>query len=149
MTLRAVLDTNVLVAGLSSKRGASHVLLRRGFDGCFRVLASPPLWLEYEAVLKQPRIAAMHGLDAQGVDDFLDALATVVEAVHIRYLWRPRLNDPKDEMVFETAMNGRADVLVTFNRADFTSAMQLFSPSLWTPGEFLSLLENRDAPNFR
>jgi len=35
--------------------------------------------------------------------------------VHLRFLWRPRLKDPADEMVLETAVNGGADRLVTFN----------------------------------
>jgi predicted nucleic acid-binding protein len=29
------------------------------------------------------------------------------------------LSDPGDDLVFETAVNGRADVIVTFNRRDF------------------------------
>lgn len=113
------------------------------------MLASPALWLEYEAVLKRPKITNLHGLNAESVDDFLDAMAIVVEPVHIRYIWRPQLNDPKDEMVLETAVNGCADVLVTFNNVDFASAMPLFSPSLQTPGQFLPCLVNRNDPSFR
>ncbi len=148
MNVRAVLDTNVVVAGLSSKRGASHALLRLGYAGRFAMLASPALWLEYEAVLKRPQIAHMHGLAPQGVDDFLDALAMRVEPVCIRYLWRPQLNDPQDEMVLEAAMNGRADRLVTFNGADFAKAMIALPIRLQTPAEFLAFLENRDDPSF-
>ena len=33
----------------------------------------------------------------------------------LRFLWRPRLKDPADEMVLETAVNGDADRLTTFN----------------------------------
>ena len=36
-----------------------------------------------------------------------------------RFLWRPKLRDPSDEMVLEAAINGSADALVTFNRRDF------------------------------
>jgi len=33
--------------------------------------------------------------------------------------WRPQLNDAADEMVLETAINGRADCIVTFNTRHF------------------------------
>jgi predicted nucleic acid-binding protein len=32
------------------------------------------------------------------------------------------LRDPNDELVLETAINGRASLLVTFNEEDFTAA---------------------------
>jgi len=78
---RVVLDTNVLVAGLSSRRGASHALLRRVLNHRLQMLASPVLWLEYEAVLKRPEIRRMRGLSPAGVNDVLDALAILVEPV--------------------------------------------------------------------
>jgi predicted nucleic acid-binding protein len=46
----------------------------------------------------------------------LDAIALVAEPIRISYLWRPMLPDPGDDLVLETAVNGRADVVVTFNR---------------------------------
>lgn len=143
MRTRAVFDTNLIVAGLSSRRGASHALLRQAFDGRFALLASPPLWLEYEAVLKREEIRQLHKLSEKDVDDFLDALATVVEPIHFHYLWRPQLSDPKDEMVLETAMNGQSDALVTFNIRDFKAAMTHLAPRLLTPSQFLAYLENQ------
>lgn len=141
MPYRAVLDTNVMVAALSSKRGASHALVRRAFEREFVLLASPPLWLEFESVLKRSEIVQRHRFTASEIDDFLDALAMVVEPVQLHYLWRPQLRDPQDEMVLETAINGRADALVTFNIADFEPAMALFTPRLMTPARFLAGME--------
>jgi len=143
MLKRAVFDTSLIVAGLTSRRGASHALLRQAFDGRFALLASPPLWLEYEAVLKREESKRLHRFGDKDVDDFLDALAGVAEPVHFHYLWRPQLSDPKDEMVLETAMNGQADALVTFNIRDFKVAMKHLDPQLLTPSQFLSYLENR------
>jgi len=37
-------------------------------------------------------------------------------------------------MVLETAVNGRADVLVTFNRRDFESAAATFAVEIRSPG---------------
>lgn len=142
MRTRAVFDTNLIVAGLTSRRGASHALLRQAMDGRFVLLASPPLWLEYEAILKREEVRRLHQFSDDDVDGFLDALAALVEPVHFHYLWRPQLSDPKDEMVLETVMNGQADALVTFNIRDYKAAMAHLAPRLLTPSQFLASLEN-------
>lgn len=38
----------------------------------------------------------------------ISGLAVVAEPVQLRFLWRLVLQDPADEMVLETAVNGRA-----------------------------------------
>jgi putative PIN family toxin of toxin-antitoxin system len=139
--MRVVLDTNVLVAALSSKRGASYALMRHVESRRLIPLSSPALWLEYEAVLKRPEIRAMHGLTVSRVDDFLDAFAILVTPVSLYYRWRPQLPDPKDEMVFETALNAHADALISFNRRDFVQAARRFALRLSSPAECLILLE--------
>jgi hypothetical protein len=96
--------------------------------------------LEYEAVLKRPEQLAVSGRTAATTDAFLDALSLFIESVHLHYLWRPQLRDPADEMVLETALNGRAEVLVTLNIADFHSANHFRLPVL-TPGAFLRQLQ--------
>ena len=48
---RAILDTNVLVAALRSRRGFSNRLLAQVGSGRFEIALSGPLALEYEAVL--------------------------------------------------------------------------------------------------
>lgn len=137
---RVTLDTNVLVAGLRSRNGASFRVLSRWLQGHFVACASVALWLEYEATLKRKDIATAHGLSGDEIDTILDAWARNVVPVEIRFTWRPQLPDPKDEMVLETALNGRADALVTFNRADFEKAARRFSLPLWRPQELLARL---------
>ncbi len=142
MKIRAVLDTNILVAGISSQLGASFVLLTHALNRRFELVASPALWLEYEAVLKRREIMNLHGLAANDVDDILNALAAVVTPVQSHYLWRPQLRDPNDEMVLEATVNGHADYLVTLNVRDFTLATSRWQFRLLSPGLFLRLLEN-------
>jgi putative PIN family toxin of toxin-antitoxin system len=139
--MRVVLDTNVLVAGLSSRRGASHALLRHVLNRRLTILAAPALWLEYEDVLKRADIRRLHQLSGAEVDAFLDALAILTEPVNIHFRWRPQLRDAKDEMVLETALNAGAQALVTFNRRDFQPACSRFGLRLLQPAECLTLLE--------
>lgn len=150
MQYRAVLDTNVLVAALSSRRGSSFALLNHLARQRFTLLASPALWLEYESVLKRPEVMQMHQLGAQDIDDVLHGLCAMVEPVQSHFLWRPQLRDPNDEMVLEAAINGMATHLVTFNLRDFDPPVQRhrlqsparLGPVACGPADFLKLLEN-------
>ncbi|WP_043463327.1 putative toxin-antitoxin system toxin component, PIN family [Azovibrio restrictus] len=133
---RIVLDTNILVSAARSREGASFAVLQALRQRRFVALVSVPLMLEYEAVLKRPEQLQVGGRTLAMVDAFLDALCLHVEPVHLHYLWRPQTRDAADEMVLETALNGRADALVSLNTADFSKAARRFRLSLLTPGAF-------------
>ncbi|WP_204369103.1 putative toxin-antitoxin system toxin component, PIN family [Methylocucumis oryzae] len=133
------MDTNILVAASRSRNGASHALLLALKKHQYTALASVPLMLEYEAVLKRPEQLAFTGHTLSTTDDFLNALSLFIEPVHLHYLWRPQLRDPADEMVLETALNGSAEALVTLNVSDFVTAKHFRLPVL-TPGAFLHQL---------
>jgi len=133
--VRLVLDTDVVVAAFRSDRGASRRLLLAALDREMTMLASVPLMLEYESVLKRPEHLAAIGLTTDEVDTVLDAVALVIEPVRLAFLWRPRLRDPNDEMVLETAVNGRADRLVTFNLRHLAEAAREFGLRVGRPGE--------------
>lgn len=117
-----VLDTSVLVAALRSSEGASRQLLLAALDRRFELLLSVPLVLEYEAVLTRHEHLVASGLSTEEVGQVLDDLAAVARPVRLAFRWRPRLSDPDDDMVLETAVNGSADAIVTFNRRDFEEA---------------------------
>lgn len=141
--MRIVLDTNVLVAALRSDAGASRQLLERALDQRYVLLLSVPLMIEYEAVLVRPEHLDGSNLSAKEIGMILDALAAVGESVRLSFLWRPMLKDPADEMVLETAANGRADLLVTFNRRHFAKAAELFEMTIAAPGDALRRLETK------
>ncbi len=139
--MRLVLDTDVLIAGLRSPAGASAELLRRARHGKLHMLVSVPMFIEYEAKCLEHEHLAAAGLTRADAQAFLDALSLFAVPVDIRYLWRPQLNDPADEMVLETAVNGQADALVTFNRRDFGAAPGRFGIELLLPSEALKRLK--------
>jgi len=141
--LRIVLDTNVIVAGVSSNQGASYQLLKEIPGQSFIMLVSVPLFVEYEATLKRQEICKAHGLPHHDVDILLQVWAKVCKPVSLHFLWRPQLRDPGDEMVLETAINGGAHALVTFNTTDFRQACPRFGVDLWTPATLLGRLRRR------
>lgn len=118
---------------MRSDLGASRQLLVGALQRKFEVLASVPLVIEYEAVLTRPEHLEASGLTARQVNEVLDALVKVSIPVHLRFLWRPRLKDPADEMVLETAVNGSADWLVTFNLRHLLDAGREFGISVRRP----------------
>ena len=135
--MRYVLDTNVIIAALRSTRGASAEVVRRIGQGRGAFLLSTPLLLEYEAKCKEPEHLHAFGLTVDDVDTVLNVLVARAERVDASYRWRPQLRDAADEMVLETAANGRADALVTFNARDFAAAAPRFSFDLIGPRDLL------------
>jgi len=131
--MRAVLDTDVLVAALRSPTGASRCWLRAVLSREATLILSVSLAVEYEAVLTRPDHLARIGADQVVIARLLDALCAVCEPVRVGYLWRPVLRDPDDEMVLETAMNGGATHLLTFNERDFAGAGR-FNIRIQPPG---------------
>jgi predicted nucleic acid-binding protein len=105
------------------------------------LLVSVPLVIEYEAVLTRPDHLSAAGLTVADIGAVLDAVVLVAQPVKFDFLWRPAVRDPNDDMVLETAVNGQADCLVTFNRRDFGDAVARFGIIVCAPGEALALLE--------
>lgn len=141
--MRLVLDTDVLVAAVRSDLGASRRLLRMGLEGRYRILASVPLMLEYQAVLSRQEHLNASGISVEDVSALLDTVALAAEPVRLAFLWRPLLRDSDDDMVLEAAINGEADALVSFNQRDFADAVARFGLPLWTPREALYRVEAR------
>jgi len=135
-----VLDTDVLVAAFRSDAGASRRILQAALARRFEVLLSVPLMFEYEAVLCRPEHLAASGASTEDVRDVLDGLAAVGRHVKLAFRWRPALPDPNDDMVLETALNGQAHAIVTFNERDFNPVAAQFGCLVMRPGEFLRML---------
>lgn len=140
--MRIVLDTSVVVAGLRSQLGAGNAVLREVARQRLVPLASPPLFLEYEEVLKRPEHRLVHGLSPERIDEFLAELAALIEPVELHFQWRPQTPDPNDEMVLETAINGRANALVTYNVADFAVAAKRFKISVLSPADVMKRVKH-------
>jgi predicted nucleic acid-binding protein len=92
-------------------------------------------------VLKRPEQRIAHGLTLDKIDEFLAELAALVEPVEVRFLWRPQVRDPSDEMILEAAVNGRADALVTYNIRDFDLAGKRFGIPILSPPDLLKMVK--------
>jgi len=135
MKPKIVIDTNVLVAALKSRNGASFKLLmalqREEYIPCLSV----PLFVEYESVLK--RLGLLPHLQDTEIDAILDYLLSLASIHKIFFLWRPFLKDPKDDLVLEAAFAAQSQYLVTFSLRDFQGVQDAFGIKVLTPQAFL------------
>lgn len=138
--MRVVLDTSIVTSAFRSRTGASFLLLRAVRLRRLIPLATPSLFLEYEEVLKRSEQRQVSGLSLAELDRVLGVLAVAIEPVEVHMAWRPQLRDPDDELVFEAAVNGRADALVTYNVRDFRDAARRFGVRIARPAELLEEL---------
>jgi len=133
-----VLDTNVLVSALRSKRGASYELLRSIDEGLWRPNISVALALEYEDVLKRSDLVV--GFSETEIEYFLDYIlgqGNLITGVQRR---RPLLPDADDERILELAV-ASGSMIVTHNTRHFTAA-EPFGVEVATPAQFLRTLRS-------
>ena len=104
------------------------------------MLATVPLFFEYRSGGDAAGAPRGSRSDRADVINTLDVLAALLEPVVTHFLWRPKLRDADDEMVLEAAVNGRADVIATFNTRDFGRAAEEFGIGLALPAQLLKRL---------
>jgi putative PIN family toxin of toxin-antitoxin system len=134
MLMRVVLDTNVLVAAMRSRRAASFEILSNIGKGGFDIAISVSLVLEYESVLL--RHVQSSWMSKQDIRDLVDYVCDAAIWQEIFFLWRPYLRDPGDDMVLELAVAAGCDAVVTHDIRDFSGAEAL-GVRVLTPGTFL------------
>ena len=133
-----VLDTNVIVAALRSRQGASFAILSR-IGRNWAPLISVPLILEYEEVGK--REAQRLKIPERVVEAIIHAFCFIGHQTHVHFRLRPFLPDPNDEFILELAAAGRADAIVTHNVRHFPG-IEKFGIQALTPREFLRTIES-------
>ena len=111
--IRAVLDTNVILASLLSNRGAAFEILQKLRRGEWRLILSNHLLLEYEEVLKR-NVTAL-GMTFDDVDRYLNTISKAADCVELPAPQTPRLLDPDDEPLLRLAEASGARLITTHN----------------------------------
>ena len=131
---KIILDTNVIVSAMRSRRGASFQLLSLFRAQAYRLAISVPLILEYEDVLGRHSQDLL--VDSAALGDILDQICSAGERHEIHFLWRPILPDPKDDHLLELAVASQSKYIVTYNLKDF-AGVDAFGIQVLTPGDML------------
>lgn len=132
-----VLDTNVLVSGLRSNRGASYKLLTILNDRRWQLNVSTTLIFEYEEILKREK--EQLGLSDEDIDNVIEAICRIANKCSIFYLWRPIARDPDDDFLIDLAVECQADFIITYNQKDLQDAKK-FGLRVVSLKEFLQIV---------
>jgi putative PIN family toxin of toxin-antitoxin system len=117
---RLVIDTNVFVSGLISAAGSPAQIVRAIQRRKVTHLVSDPIVEEYLRVLDYPQIRKFKKITDEFVADIAAYLVYQTERVEL--VSSIRLSpDPDDDVFLETAVDGRANWLVTNDKADLLS----------------------------
>ena len=106
--LRAVLDTNILVSAIISD-GKARDLLKKGIANKYRIVTSDLILKELAAVLCRPKFKTC----TDETSRIIVALRKTADVVDVKTKIEAIKEDPKDDMVIETALDGEARIIVT------------------------------------
>jgi len=131
-----VIDTNVFITALRSRRGASYKLLfetRKKYE----LNISPALIFEYESIAKRE----LHNLkiSEEHIESVLDMICAISNKCEIFFLWCPQLKDPKDDHILELAIESQSKYIITYKKRDF-KGVDKFGIEVLTPKEFLEII---------
>jgi len=142
--MKVVLDTNIIIAGLYSKRGASYQLIRGALSGELAFALSPLVAFEYEGVLHQKIEGGLLKITKNDYDAILNALCNCATIIWRPLQIRPVLSDPSDDKIFECAVSCDCTHIVTFNTRHFPcSLIAPWGIEVVTAGECLRQWRNK------
>lgn len=124
--MKVVLDTNLVVRAARRRSSLARSILLEAMSDRHSLILSNALYFEIYKVMYYGEVRRRHGLDEEGISEFLQGLAEGAIAVTPQPLGAGPLiaSDPRDDHVLLTAIAGNADLLVTNNRHFFAPEVQ-------------------------
>jgi len=139
--MNVVIDTNVWIAALISKEGASREIIRLALRDIISPQLSTSLLLEYESVMSRTKIQQLCILTISEQTELFHAYISTCTWNEIFYLWRPNLTDVNDAFLVELAVASNSHIIITENKKDLLSGELLFNFEALTPKEFLERID--------
>jgi putative PIN family toxin of toxin-antitoxin system len=137
--MQVVLDANVFISGLLSRKGPPGQILDAWLEGQFSLFVSPPIVAEIQRVLAYPRIRAR--LKLGQADQLTSLLVAATEWVEGKLVLDVLTEDPSDNIYLACAVEAQADFLVTGNLSHYLEAGNPFQGvEILTPRQFLEIL---------
>ena len=114
--IRVVLDANVLVSALISRRGSPGKILAQWEQERFELVVSPAILEELQRVIRYPRFQERYHLPKDAVARFLDLISSQAILVNPERTVNIVHDDPTDNRYLECAQAGEVNYLVTGDR---------------------------------
>lgn len=133
MTLKVVLDTNIVVSALLKPQALEDQVLRLALSGQFQLCVSPAVLAEYEVVLVRPKLRLAQSEIRRTIEE-LRRISLMVRPTHTV----TKSKHDSDNRFLECAETAEADFLVTGNAKHFPR--QWKATKIVNSREFLDLL---------
>ena len=144
-SVRAVIDTNVLLSGLLW-HGQPHALLEQVRGGSLTMISSPALLVELTEVMGRAKFDAILGRSNTSPERVLAEMRQLAEVIEPQPLVRPVSRDPDDDEVLALALAARVDLIVSGD--DDLLVLRVFEGiPIVTPAEALQRIGSRGAPS--
>jgi len=112
-TLKAVIDTNVMVSVAFAKEGLAKELRDMIADGDFVLITSKAILKELYQVLHYPHIIKRFSPSKDDVDEFIGLIIEQALITKDIYYVDGISEDPNDDMFFACALEANADYIVS------------------------------------
>jgi len=136
--MRVVVDTNIIIAGLYSRSGASFQIIEAAIKNRLEYAISPLIALEYIGKIEDK---VKDGFLDPPVQYYLRIVKAFIQnGIQIQrpFLNRPNLPDNSDDKILECAIAGQCNTIITFNVRDFPkNILDQYELVAHTPGEFI------------
>lgn len=115
--MRITFDTNVLVSAFISRDGtcADIIDLVSTFEGV-RLVLSQEILSEFGEVVRREEVRSRLKYSEEDVIQFEEAVRGVAEVIEVRSSYRIIKEDPDDDVVVNTALDGRSQYIVSGDR---------------------------------
>ncbi len=144
MSIKVIIDTNVLVAGLIGGKGPNREILRLCFQKTLQPYIGNSLYTEYQDLFSRDNIQTLCKQTSSTLSEFLDDFASVCKPAEVWFLWRPNLKDEADNHIVELAVAANVEYIVTNNISDFAQAeLQRVGHTVITPPDLLTLMRTK------
>jgi putative PIN family toxin of toxin-antitoxin system len=111
--VKVVLDANVLISSLLTRRGQGARIVQAWRDGLFELRITDGIVDEVAAVLRRPKLVSRYRLQDENVVAFLEELRLATTAESEPELPLPEVRDASDVHVVNAGVTLNADLVVT------------------------------------
>jgi uncharacterized protein len=135
--MRVVIDVNILISALFSQASLPGQVVAHWLDGRYELLAHDAWLTEFKIVIERPAIRKRLVKHETGY---------LINRINVDATWLGRIAvverspDPKDNYLLAMAQTGRADYLITGDKADLLSLGHFGPTRILAARAFLSQL---------